>query len=248
MCTKLNQLFDEYACFLSNDVNVKGSFATVRKERRRMIHLSCKTCLVSDVLNGSCGECCCMEILALMNPSLTESNIWENSFYHWAYLIALWIQYILVPPEGVSFKGMSDDESFDGAFIACKKVMAIDFGSSIEDIFEAVCKCYSGWPSDTCGFILGDFECMKPIYNGKHAHDILIRPCCGMRLHVECFIKKIDSVEKEVPFCSSKACCKVQAMQGSSVCEFLYIGQHCEYKSFYSGSTDNISGVKGVDT
>ena len=32
MCTKLKQLFDEYAYLLSNDVKLKGSFSTVKKK------------------------------------------------------------------------------------------------------------------------------------------------------------------------------------------------------------------------
>ena len=139
---------------------------------------------------------------------------------------------------------MPKDESFEEAFIVCKKVMVLDFGNFFDRIFAAVCECYSGWPLDTCVNIFGEDECIKPIYNGKHAQDILIRPCCGMQLHVECFIKKIDSVESEVPYCSSKACCSVQAMQGSSICKFLYIGQHCEYKSFYSGSAEHIQELR----
>ena len=184
-----------------------------------------------------------MEILALMNPSLTESNIWENSYYHWAYLFALWINFIIDPPESVSFKGMPKDELFKGAFIACKKVMAIDFGSSIEEIFESVCRCYSGWPLNICQYILGEVDCMKPIYNGEHGQNIFICSCCGIWLHVECFQKKIEN-EKKAPYCSSQTCCSVKPAQRSSVHEFLYIGQHCEYRSFWSGLQGNIQELR----
>ena len=81
-------------------------------------------------------------------------------------MFALWINFIVDPPKSISFKGMPKDESFEEAFIACKKVMVLDFGNCFDKIFEAVCECYSGWPLDTCVNIFGEDECIKPIYNG----------------------------------------------------------------------------------
>ena len=94
------------------------------------------------------------------------------------------INFILDSPESVSFKGMPSDELFEEAFITCKKVMVIDFGSSIEKIFEAVCRCYSGWPLDTCEYICGEDECMKPIYNGNSVNMVNAKNYLH-RMHIE---------------------------------------------------------------
>ena len=56
-------------------------------------------------------------------------------------------------------------------------------------------------------------------------------------------MKKIQN-ETEAPDCSSQTCCSLQAGKCSFGHVFLYIGQHCEYRSIWSGSKDNVQELR----
>ena len=113
------------------------------------VHFRCSTNLQQDPqIPHACGEVSCMEVLALLDPCIKEEDIWSQTHHHQAYVISEWILFIVKPPQSAPvLMAMEMDKGFDSYLPLAKQVMELDFGSSKEEIFEAVCKGYNCWVS-----------------------------------------------------------------------------------------------------
>ena len=148
MCTRLKKKFDggSKTCYATTNIGSRGHTVTNKATGEKLlgIYFRCSSNLELDPeMSASCGEASCMEALALLDPSLKEKPIWTDTHRHRAYVISEWISYIILPPQSAPAPmGMEGDVDFESKMRLLKQVMELDFGSSKEDIFKAVCKGY----------------------------------------------------------------------------------------------------------
>ena len=201
MCTRLKKKFDggDKTCYATTIIGLRGHTVTNKATGEKLlgIYFRCSSNLELDPeMSASCGEASCMEALALLDPSLKEKPIWTDTHRHRAYVISEWISYIILPPQSAPAPmGMEGDVDFESKMRLLKQVMELDFGSSKEDIFKAVCKGYSCWSSEQCPM------CHKTVYNEENIQDLIILCCCGNRSHLSCFQERFAKY-KQIPGCT----------------------------------------------
>ena len=236
LCTALNKKFNNGAlpCIATpTQIQMKGKKLQNKKtgQKSRVVHFRCSSNLLPDsAVSAPCGEASCMELLALLDPSLKENPIWTDTHHHRAYVISEWIKFIILPPTSAPAPmAMEGDAGFQPQMRLLRQVMELDFGSSETEIFEAVCKGYSCWGSEKCP------KCEKNVYDAKKSQDLIIRCCCGDCVHVSCFQYQLENADR-IPNCLSTACID-NAEESPFKNEFIYIGQNFECVACFSGGS-----------
>lgn len=173
------------------------------KLRTRVLVKNGSTLFNSHVpISVGCGEICCMEILGLLDPDFKNGPAWKDVQRHRAYIIAVIIHFMIKDNVTLNSLGTSE-QTHQMRLNLCRQLMQVDFGNTFEDIFENVCKSYCGWPKClTCK----EPDCVDALYR-IDGDCIVVRCCCGHRMHAECYLKSLES-ETKIPGCSEIQCVK----------------------------------------
>ena len=77
--------------------------------------------------------------------------------------------------------------------------MKNDFGSTMNEILKATIQCYQCWPEIDCKF------CYHSLYapDGK---ELIVRACCGIRLHVSCYLEQQKQLPNSLLPCIAEGC------------------------------------------
>ena len=108
----------------------------------------------------------------------------------------------------------------------CKRVMELDYGTDKNEVNDKIALCYWCWPKVSCPI------CQEQVYTAT-GMDLLIRCCCGTRIHANCFKEDID-LDQAIPPCISSQCVdcgRVPEFENS----FLYLSHNRECIGAFSG-------------
>ena len=120
-----------------------------------------------------CGDCACMALLGVLNPSVKETDMWNNKWHMRAHLLSLILVYALGKWPKISLEDFSASLDYNVRRDVGLEPRIEDPKLALDTCFSHLLQYYIDWPNKpVCK------ECLAEVWN-EEGDPLLVQWCCS---------------------------------------------------------------------